>query len=335
MARIRAGDNIAKKRRGRPPGSRNSGASTSRVTKREATTNSSSKKRSKAISQKDDGADELSVVVPSQTPSSKPQKRKPDDGVDEIAAEPTKAHKKYVQLETKTKRIPQNIIETWPHLPQQVLEHISIVIKDAKKDIANTQRDERKVMAAQNNLNPLVKKLVHHLAASKIPPQARDYHFDIDKLTERNGQIFRDVTTARHSKQILVEQAKATQKLLTKDEQDLDQLRGDVKKWRTVWKHRQRHGRVHPLLHDNEDPGIDDDGPDDIRLKPATAKQICSLDAPNAELVPILDQLRRSLENMKSNHVQVRGIDQATRDAKTALDDFLFRHTSTQLYTTL
>lgn len=164
--------------------------------------------------------------------------------MDEIAAEPTKAHKKYVQLETKTKKIPQSVIETWPHLPQQVLEQMSAVIKDAKKDIANTQRDERKVMAAHNSLNPLVKKLVRHLAASKIPPQARDYHFNIDKLTERNGQIARDVTTARHSMQILNEQVKVTQKLLEKDEHSLNELQGDAKKWRTEWKHRQRHGRV-------------------------------------------------------------------------------------------
>ena len=244
-ARIRASNKLATKRRGRPPGSRTSGAATTtttRVTKPKAATKSGSKKRIKASLRKEDEEDELSVVAPSQ--KSNPRKRKSEDGVDEIAAEPTKAHKKYVQLETKTKKIPQSVIETWPHLPQQVLEQMSAVIKDAKKDIANTQRDERKVMAAHNSLNPLVKQLVRHLAASKIPPQARDYHFNIDKLTERNGQIFRDVTTARHSKQILNEQVKVTQKLLTKDEHSLNELQGDAKKWRTEWKHRQRHGRV-------------------------------------------------------------------------------------------
>lgn len=184
------------------------------------------------------------MTAPAQIKPSKAQKRKFDDEADEIAAEPTKTQKKYVQLETSTKRIPQTVIETWPHLPQPVLEQISIVIKDAKKDIVNSQRDERKVSAAHSSLNPLVKRLVRHLAASKIPPQARDYHFNIDKLTERNGQIFRDVTTARHSKQILEEQAKVTQQLLTKDEKILDELKGDVKKWRTEWKHQQRHGRV-------------------------------------------------------------------------------------------
>lgn len=195
-------------------------------------------------SQRDEEEDELSVVAPTQSQSFQPRKRKGRTEADEIAEEPTKAQKKYVQLEQKTKRIPQDVIETWSHLPQHALEQISTVIKDAKKDIANTQRDERKVMAAHNSLNPLVKRLVHHLSASKIPPQARDIHFNIDKLTERNGQVFREVTTARHSKQLLSEQVKVTQNFLTKDEKDLDELKNDAKKWKAEWKHQQKHGRA-------------------------------------------------------------------------------------------
>ena len=99
-------------------------------------------------------------------------------------------------------------------------------------------------MAAHNSLNPLVKRLLRHLAASKIPPQARDYHFNIDKLTERNGHVFRDVSTARHLKQLLGEQVRVAQKLRDKDEADLDELKKDAKRWQTEWKHQQKHGRV-------------------------------------------------------------------------------------------
>lgn len=60
-----------------------------------------------------------------------------------------------------------------------------------------------------------------------------------------------------------------------------------------------------------------------------------ALDAPTAELAPIIDQLRRSLENMQGNHTQVEGIGQAMKDAQTALDDVLFRHASAQQYTSL
>jgi len=163
-----------------------------------------------------------------------------------MAEEGAKARKKYVQLEAKTKRIPQEQIDTWPQVSTQVLEQIVAVIRDAKKDIANTQRDERKVMAAHNTLNPLVQKLARHLAASRIPPQAKDIHFNIDKLTERNAQVSREVTTARHSKQLLSEQVRVAEHMLEKDEQILEQLKKDTKKWRTEWKHQEKHGRVGP-----------------------------------------------------------------------------------------
>lgn len=238
------GNNGAQKRRGRPPGSRNSGVSTSRIAKPVAAANKGKKKKAGRKSQQRDEEDELSVVPPTQTQPSQSRRRKPHAETDEIAEEPTKAQKTYVQLESKTKRIPQEVIETWPHLPQQMLDQIVAVVKDAKKDIANTQRDERKVMVAHNTLDPLVKRLTRQLAASKIPPQVRDIHFNIGKLTERNGQIFRDVTTARHSKQLLSEQVKVAQSLLTKDEKSLDQLKKDAKEWKAEWKHQQRHGRV-------------------------------------------------------------------------------------------
>jgi chromosome segregation ATPase len=124
------------------------------------------------------------------------------------------------------------------------LEQIATVIRNAKKDIAETQRDERRIMAAHNTLNPLVRKLVRQLAESRIPPQAKDMHFNMDKLTERNAQVSRQVTTARHAKQLLSEQAKIAQHLLKKDEDNLDDLKKNVKSWRSEWKHQKKHGRV-------------------------------------------------------------------------------------------
>ncbi len=155
-----------------------------------------------------------------------------------------KPHKKLAQLETRTKRISQGQIDTWPQVSAQVLEQIVSVIRDAKKDIANTQRDERKVIAAHNALNPLVKKLAQQLSASRIPPQAKDIHFNIDRFTERNAQVSREVTKARHAKQLLSEQIKVAENLLKKDEENLEQLKTYSKKWKTEWKHQEKHGRV-------------------------------------------------------------------------------------------
>jgi hypothetical protein len=240
QARTRVDANDSKKRRGRPPGSRKSDAPKPVATKNNA--KQKRKRRGEA-----EAEDELSGVLAYQIQPARPRKRKSQPELDEIASEEPQSRKKFVQLEARTKRIPQEQIETWPQVSPQVLEQIVAVIRDAKKDIANTQRDERRVIAAHNTLNPLVKKLARQLAASRIPPQAKDIHFNIDKLTERNAQVSREVTTARHSKQLLSEQVKVAEHLLNKDEENLEELKKNAKKWRTEWKHQEKHGRVRPI----------------------------------------------------------------------------------------
>lgn len=176
--------------------------------------------------------------------TTRPRKRKAQPEADELAGAELKSRKKYVQLETKTRRIPQEQIDTWPQISSQVLSQIEAVLREAKRDIANTQRDDRRVVAAHNTLNPLVRKLGRQLAAARIPPQAKDIHFNIEKLTERNAQVSREVTTARHSKQLLTEQVRVAEHLLKQDEENLEQLKKAAKKWRAEWKHQERHGRV-------------------------------------------------------------------------------------------
>ncbi|KAF1851946.1 uncharacterized protein K460DRAFT_325365 [Cucurbitaria berberidis CBS 394.84] len=333
MAPTRSSDANAKKRRGRPPGSRKSDAVAKPPAKPTATKTTAKRKQS---SQKQaEAEDELSIVEADRTQASRRRKRKSDADPDESTEVASKSGKQYVQLEAKTKKISQEQIDTWPQVSPQVLEQISAVIRDAKKDIANTQRDERRVMDAHNTLNPLVRRLARQLEASRIPPQAKDIHFNIDKLTERNAQVSREVTTARHSKQLFSEQVKVAQSFLKKDEENLEQLKKHAKKWRTEWKHQERTGRLHPLLQDVEGAETHNDSPGDIGLKRSEPVNLSLLEAHDVELAPVLEQLRRSLENMQGNHAQVEGIDEAMRDAQAALDDFLFRHASAQQYAAL
>lgn len=196
-----------------------------------------------------DSDDELSLFVAEPPASSRARKRKAPVDADEISEEEPQSRKKYVQLEARTKRIPQEQIDTWPQVSAPVLEQIVAVMREAKKDIANTQRDERRVIAAHNALNPLVRTLSHQLATSRIPPQAKDMHFNIDKLTERITHVSREVTTARHSQQLLGEQTKIAERQLLKDEQNLKELKTNAKQWKSEWKHKEKHGRVRRLLH--------------------------------------------------------------------------------------
>lgn len=91
---------------------------------------------------------------------------------------------------------------------------------------------------------------------------------------------------------------------------------------------------MHPLLQ-NPETTVHGDGPEDICLKRSTPTDPTLLETPDDELAAVLEQLRRSLENMQGNHTQVEGIDEAIRDAQAAVDDLLFSHASAQQYTAL
>ncbi|KAF2872934.1 CENP-Q, a CENPA-CAD centromere complex subunit-domain-containing protein [Massariosphaeria phaeospora] len=268
----------------------------------------------------------------SRTKVSRGRKRKVrDTEIDEIAVDEP-VTRKYVQLAPATRRIPQQTIDTWPQVSPHLLEQIVAVLQDAKNDIVNTRRDRRKIDEADEILNMHIRALGRQLSRSRIPAQAKDIQFNVDKLTERNAQVYRQVTTARHSNQVLKEQVKVAEHLLGKDEESLEHLKRRAKKWGTEWKHQEKRGTVHPLLQDLENAETGNDGPEDIALKQSVPTDTSALDVPDSdsELAPLLEQLRRSLENMQGNHVQVEGIDGAMLGAQAALDDMLFRHGSAQ-----
>ncbi|KAL1606690.1 hypothetical protein SLS60_004097 [Paraconiothyrium brasiliense] len=261
-----------------------------------------------------------------------------NDGVlrrdtDEASAQLSKAQN-YVQLAPRTRRIAREVMETWPHVSPQVLEYILETLRDAKKDIVNTQRDEQKAFAAEETLGSMIRMLARQLSGSRIPPQAKDVHFNIDKLTERYAQLFRDLTTARHSHQLLTEQVKVAQHLLQKDQESLEQLRKHARDWKMTWKQQEKHGRMHPLLKDLESNSVGDK-PQDIGWKQSKVADVTMLDSPDSDLAPHLEQLERSLESMQGNHEQVGGMDVGIRNAQVALDDVLFKHASAEEYATL
>lgn len=166
-----------------------------------------------------------------------------DRDADESSAQQNKA-RNYAQLAPRTRRIAREVIETWPPVSPQVLDQILETLRDAKKDIVNTQRDEQRAIAADETLGSITRMLARQLSGSRIPPQAKDIHFNIDKLTERYAQLFRELTTARHSHQLLTAQVKVAQHLLKKDEESLERLRKNARDWKTTWKQQEKQGRV-------------------------------------------------------------------------------------------
>lgn len=89
------------------------------------------------------------------------------------------------------------------------------------------------------------------------------------------------------------------------------------------------------MLQDEDDGPTQDEGADDLLLKQPEKVDMRLLETDDEELAPLLEQLRRSLENLQNNHAQVEDIDEAMKDAHAALDDVLFRHATTQQYAAL
>ena len=84
-----------------------------------------------------------------------------------------------------------------------------------------------------------------------------------------------------------------------------------------------------------DDDAIVNDRPEDVSLRKARFTDASLLDAPDTELQPLLEQLRRNLETMQGNHAQVDGIHDAVSDAQFALDSILFKHASAKQYDAL
>jgi len=109
---------------------------------------------------------------------------------------------------------------------------------------------------------------------------------------------------------------------------------GYVSVCRSRAEHTANLAQLHPLLDDDDEAMsmTDGDGPDDIGLKPSEPVDASRLDAADNHVAAVLEQVRRSLENMQGNHAQVEGLATAMGDARAALDDVLFRHANAAQY---
>jgi hypothetical protein len=171
------------------------------------------------------------------------RKRKAQDAeVDELEAavpETTKA-RKYTHLAPKTKRIPQEVIDTWPVISPSVLAQISEVLRRAKDTISLSRRDPQKREEADVALNSVVRQLERHFGKTKIPPQTKALHFDLDHLSIHNERVYREVTTARHRKQLLEEQIENATAKLKAEEGLANELKENAQQWRRRWKSQEK-----------------------------------------------------------------------------------------------
>jgi hypothetical protein len=159
---------------------------------------------------------------------------------DELEAETATASPRYIRLEAKKRRIPQEVIERWPVISPPVLEQISDVLRRAKDAVALSRRDPRRQDEADEVLNGVVRHLERHFASTKIPPQARAQQFNLDFLSAHNNRIRQELTTVRHRNQLLEESIQVDTESLKLEESWLETTKANAQQWRRQWKSQEK-----------------------------------------------------------------------------------------------
>ncbi|KAF2114684.1 CENP-Q, a CENPA-CAD centromere complex subunit-domain-containing protein [Lophiotrema nucula] len=336
MAPTRSSNTGVKKRRGRPSNaSKEATARSAPVRAREPKKSETQSRKRPKQSTQDRSREKPRSGIEKETESTKAQKRTADDAdLDEIAhSEPTA--KDHVQLIPAKRRITQEAMQSWPEITQPILRQVVMVLRDARVETVASRRDTRRQDEANIVLGAVVQKLEQKLLTARVPPNAKDEHFNLNRLTELNDRMHRQVMTGHHAVQLLEERVGEAKRTLQRDEKKLEGLKHDVDTWKAQWKRQEKKTKLHPLLAGETE--VTRDRPEDIGLKKSATKDASWLDVPedDPQLGDLLEQLRRSLETMQGNHAQVDGIDEAMRFAQVALDDILFKHASARQYDAL
>ncbi|KAF1997927.1 hypothetical protein P154DRAFT_547164 [Amniculicola lignicola CBS 123094] len=263
------------------------------------------------------------------------RKRKARDIDDDELAEDGPNAQKQLQLAPSKRRIPREAISQWPDMTASVMEGIKSVLQSAKNATVRSRRDQRKQNEAYEVLTKVVSRLERKLSHAKMPPNAKDVHFNLERLTERNAELHRQLATARHANQLLADQVERATDALEQAQSGLQQAKTAALTWEQKREAQERKGKIHPMLVLPEDFNINGDGPDDIGMRNKEPADTALFDTPDDDLGPLLEQLRRSLLSLQGSHDQVDGIDEAMHGAQAALDNLLFKHTSAQQYDAL
>jgi len=85
------------------------------------------------------------------------------------------------------RRVPQDVITTkWSALPHPAQEQVRELFAAAKRPVILSCRSEKRRKEAEVVLGTVVRKLEKQLPRMPFPLKTKEYHFDLEKLMERN-----------------------------------------------------------------------------------------------------------------------------------------------------
>ncbi|KIV77270.1 hypothetical protein PV11_09081 [Exophiala sideris] len=274
-------------------------------------------------------------------------------GASKTSSSSTRKH--FATLEPRIKNISQATIQKkWKPLPttsQDKIRQLLLNIKSKRSGsaarippISRARTSKSKTAIKEEEYEKIVEeiadKLVSRLPRMPFPPTPAstsldDTPFDLSNTLHRVSSLQSQLTTNIQSAHLLRRQIKREQRALKQDRAELTALERGLKSSSELRRKKER--GLHPIarqLDTNEDDGVGVDQIERINTiagisKSAGQPDPGSLTSPNsdedADLEPLLNQLRSHLLSMQNNVAGMKPVLAAVDETKMALDLFAAR----------
>lgn len=115
------------------------------------------------------------------------KKRKSTEGESRNDAPRKRPRKDFAYLKPRTKRVPQEIIESqWKRLPEPAQRQVRELFLRSKRSALNGIKDARRRTEAEAAVNAMVRRLEKQLPRMPFPASAKPSHFNLDDIIVRN-----------------------------------------------------------------------------------------------------------------------------------------------------
>lgn len=154
-----------------------------------------------------------------------------------------------------------------------------------------------------------------------FPPKTNETSFDLEALMEKNRLLETQLTAAVHTVELLKVAISEEEQALEEDKRALARFEKDAKAEVRQWE--QQAKKMHPLL---ELPDLKDkprDGAEQIGFVSDDSDDRSIFETDDAELAPVLQQLRSHVDNISQNNQQVDGLTEGISRASMALNELL------------
>ncbi|KAI5304129.1 hypothetical protein KEM56_006816 [Ascosphaera pollenicola] len=238
----------------------------------------------------------------------------------------------YASLKPRVQYVSSRVIQNrWTALPDGVQEKVKELlhaierpaISSATKWEIDRNADgaavERKRMLAQNAITDMRRTLVKRLPDMAFPPNTRDLDFDYEAALLENRNLEAHLATTTGSVDLQRAEIQREKALLAKETSQLNALKANAKSAAAERKRLAK--KAHPKIRELENDHEPSHPTSAIGMfKISKDPLLCDIDENDSDLYPIIKQLRRHLESMRQNSLQVDGLKDAVGRAKAALD---------------